>query len=79
MKVTEDHLTSLQINTSKPDVYIKLSVLDQEEEILSTVGKGHAVLPAVIFVKDYVAEEEKERRPSSRGCKKISFHDYSVT
>ncbi|KAL5010667.1 hypothetical protein ScPMuIL_012972 [Solemya velum] len=72
VKVTEDHLTSLQINTSKPDVYIKLSVLDQEEEILSTVGKGHAVLPAVIFVKDYVAEEEKERRPSSRGSNKGS-------
>lgn len=26
MKVTEDHMVSLQLGTSKPDVYIKLQV-----------------------------------------------------
>lgn len=68
VKVTEDnHLVSLQLNTSKPDVYIKLQVLDHEEELVSAVGKGHVVLPSVIFQKDFVAEEA-DRRPSSRGC-----------
>lgn len=67
-KVTEDHhLVSLQLNTSKPDVYIKLQVLDHDQELVSAIGKGHVVLPSVIFQKDFVAEES-EKRPSSRGC-----------
>lgn len=28
VKVTEDHMVSLQLGTSKPDVYIKLQVKD---------------------------------------------------
>ena len=69
VKVTEDnHLVSLQLNTSKSDVYIKLQVLDHEEEVVSAVGKGHVVLPSFIFQRDSLAEEV-EKRPSSRGCK----------
>ena len=52
VKVTEDHLVSLQIQTSKNDVYVMLEILDNEEVVLSTKGKGHAVLPAFIFQKD---------------------------
>lgn len=87
MKVTEDHLASLQVNTSKPDVYIKLMVLDNEEEVISTVGKGHAVLPAYIFHKDIHpedkatvhGEEEKKdkhdehRRSGSRACECAAY------
>ena len=68
VKVTEDHLASLQISTSKSDVYLRLSVLDHETEILGTVGKGHAVLPAVFFMKDGGAAEEEVKRTSSRTC-----------
>ncbi|XP_067675678.1 androglobin-like isoform X1 [Haliotis asinina] len=66
VKVTEDHLVSLQVNTSKLDVYIKLSVLDHTEEVISAVGKGHIVIPAFIFQKDYNPEEQEAKRSSSR-------------
>ncbi|XP_046325515.2 androglobin-like isoform X6 [Haliotis rufescens] len=66
VKVTEDHLVSLQVNTSKLDVYIKLSVLDHTEEVISAVGKGHIVIPAYIFQKDYNPEEQEAKRSSSR-------------
>ena len=67
VKVTEDHLASVQVNTSKLDVYIKLVILDNEIEVASTQGKGHAVIPSFIFLKDLDPNEEK--RPSSRTCK----------
>lgn len=47
--VTEDHLSTLQLTTSKPDVYIKLSVYDHSELVVSVCGKGTAQIPAVIF------------------------------
>jgi hypothetical protein len=76
VKVTEDHLATVQINTSKQDVYIKLVILDNETEVATTQGKGHAVIPSFIFLKDFDPNEEK--RPSSRACKfMISlFSDY---
>ena len=70
VKVLDDHLVSLQMMTSKPDVYIKLQILDHEEEIISAVGKGHVVLPAFVFQKDNAAlSEEENKRSSSRQCK----------
>ena len=57
---------SIQLNTSKTDVYIKLTVLDKNVEVASTTGKGHAVLPAFIFYRDY---DPNDPRPSSRACK----------
>ena len=70
MKVTDDHLTSIQINTSKSDVSIKLVVLNNEEEVASTLGKGHAVIPAFTFLKD-INPEEDAKRSTSRNCKYI--------
>ncbi|KAL8623367.1 hypothetical protein ACOMHN_065901 [Nucella lapillus] len=55
VKVTEDQLVSLQVCTSKVDVYLRLCVLDQEEEVCSATGKGHVVIPAFIFQKDILA------------------------
>ncbi|CAH1799230.1 unnamed protein product [Owenia fusiformis] len=66
VKVTEDHLASLQMNTSKSDVYIKIQILDHEEEMLSAVGKGHTVLPAFLFLKDYNPDDLLDKRPSSK-------------
>lgn len=69
----ENHLSSVQLNTSKADVYVKLSILDHDEEMLSAVGKGHVVLPSFLFLKDITAgssaAEEQDKRPSSRSCK----------
>ncbi|XP_053398044.1 androglobin-like [Mercenaria mercenaria] len=64
VKVTEDHLTSIQMNTSKSDVHIKLVVLNNEEEVASTLGKGHAVIPAFTFLKDINPDEEPKRSTS---------------
>ncbi|XP_063712017.1 androglobin-like isoform X5 [Symsagittifera roscoffensis] len=52
VKVTEDHLLSFQLQTSKSDVYIELEILDHEQVLLSSRGKGHTVLPAFIFHSD---------------------------
>ena len=69
VKVTEEHLASLQLSTSKSDVYVKLQVLDGEEELGSAVGKGHVVLPAITFQKDPGTEDGGEaKRSSSRAC-----------
>ncbi|XP_060593126.1 androglobin-like isoform X19 [Ruditapes philippinarum] len=73
VKVTEDHLTSIQMNTSKSDVHIKLVVLNNEEEVASTLGKGHAVIPAFTFLKDINPDEEPKRstsRASNKGDSK---------
>lgn len=65
--MTEDHLTSIQMNTSKSDVNIKLVVLNNEEEVASTLGKGHAVIPAFTFLKD-INPDEEPKRSTSRTC-----------
>lgn len=71
VKVLEDnHLVSLQLSTSRPDVYIKIQVLDHEEELVSASGKGHVVLPSFIFLKDHTGADETEKRPGSRGSLK---------
>ena len=67
VKVLEDHLTSIQVNTSKADVHIKLVVLNNEEEVASTRGKGHAVIPAFTFLKD-INPDEEPKRSTSRAC-----------
>ena len=68
VKVTEDHQASVQVNTSKGDVYIKLVLLDNDVEVASTTGKGHCVIPAYTFLKD-LERDSDEKRPSSRACK----------
>ncbi|KAM6323427.1 androglobin [Aegotheles albertisi] len=49
VKVTASHIATVQVQTSKSDVFIKLQILDNEEEIVSVTGKGHAVIPAFNF------------------------------
>ena len=64
MKVTEEQLCSLQVSTSKPDVYVRLCVLDKEEEVASAVGKGHVVIPAYVFHKDPALPGEEAAQPA---------------
>ncbi|NXP06010.1 ADGB protein, partial [Thinocorus orbignyianus] len=52
VKVTASHISTVQAQTSKSDVFIKLQVLDNEEEIVSVTGKGHAVIPAFNFLSN---------------------------
>ncbi|TRZ17571.1 hypothetical protein HGM15179_009516, partial [Zosterops borbonicus] len=49
VKVTAPHTATLQVQTSKSDVFIKLQVLDNEKEIKSVIGKGNAVIPVFNF------------------------------
>nr|XP_009667062.1 PREDICTED: androglobin [Struthio camelus australis] len=52
VKVTASHIATVQVQTSKSNVFVKLQVLDNEEEIVSTTGKGHAVIPAFNFLSN---------------------------
>ena len=84
VKVTEEQLCSLQVSTSKPDVYVRLCVLDKEEEVASAVGKGHVVIPAYVFHKDPALPGEEAAQPapaqnepkrsSSRTCEYCSLY-----
>ena len=72
LKPTEDHISSIQFSTSKPDVYISLQILDNEEEVACVLGKGHAVIPAFTFLRDRDPGED-ERRSGSRTCELNCF------
>ncbi|XP_069706973.1 androglobin [Phaenicophaeus curvirostris] len=52
VNVTASHVATVQVQTSKSDVFIKLQVLDNEEEIVSVTGKGHALIPAFNFLSN---------------------------
>ncbi|XP_017669267.1 PREDICTED: androglobin isoform X5 [Lepidothrix coronata] len=52
VKVKAPHTATVQVQTSKSDVFIKLQVLDNEEEIISVTGKGHAVIPVFNFLSN---------------------------
>ncbi|KAM6906786.1 androglobin [Lycodopsis pacificus] len=49
VQVTADVLGTIQFQTSKPDVLISLSVLDQEKVVAGNTGKGHVVIPVFCF------------------------------
>lgn len=46
------HPASIRFQTSKPDVLMRLAVLDGREEILRVEGKGCVVVPSVLFMRD---------------------------
>uniref|UniRef100_A0A9J8BKH2 Androglobin n=1 Tax=Cyprinus carpio carpio TaxID=630221 RepID=A0A9J8BKH2_CYPCA len=50
IKVSSDHSATVQFQTSKSDVYIKLSILDHEKEVASSQGKGHVIIPVFCFL-----------------------------
>ncbi|XP_067398314.1 androglobin isoform X2 [Emydura macquarii macquarii] len=81
VKVTASHIATVQLQTSKSDVFIKLQVLDSEEEIVSTVGKGHAVIPAFNFLcterplssqssKGQISQSSTKKDPETGGTKR---------
>ncbi|XP_032398208.1 androglobin isoform X2 [Etheostoma spectabile] len=61
VRVTADVLGTIQFQTSKSDVLIRLSILDQEKEVAGNTGKGHVVIPVFCFLsnKDTSCTDEK--------------------
>ncbi|XP_019110501.2 androglobin isoform X3 [Larimichthys crocea] len=64
VQVTAEVLGTIQFQTSKPDVLIRLSVLDQEKEVASSMGKGHVVIPVFFFLpnKGSSCTDEKNQK-----------------
>uniref|UniRef100_A0A8C9ST86 Androglobin n=1 Tax=Scleropages formosus TaxID=113540 RepID=A0A8C9ST86_SCLFO len=60
VKVTEDHMATIQIQTSKQDAYVKLVVLDHEVEVASSSGKGFVIIPVFWFLLDEQPEGKCE-------------------
>ncbi|KAM8964338.1 androglobin [Lycaon pictus] len=50
IKVALPHPVTVQVRTSKPDAFIKLQILENEETIVSSIGKGQAIIPAINFL-----------------------------
>ncbi|XP_022067703.2 androglobin isoform X2 [Acanthochromis polyacanthus] len=50
VQVTSDILGTIRLQTSKPDVFIRLSVLDQEKEVCSKTGNGEVIIPVFFFL-----------------------------
>ncbi|XP_062043267.1 androglobin [Lepus europaeus] len=50
VKVALLHPVTIHVRISKPDAFIKLQVLENEETMVSVVGKGQAIIPAFNFL-----------------------------
>ncbi|UJR16262.1 hypothetical protein I4U23_003169 [Adineta vaga] len=46
------HLASLRFQTSKSDVLMRLTISDNNEELLRVEGKGCLVIPAILFMRN---------------------------
>ncbi|KAG7239189.1 hypothetical protein INR49_029940 [Caranx melampygus] len=66
VQVTTDVLGTIQFQTSKPDVSIRLSILDQETEVASNTGKGHVIIPVFSFLANKAHTDENSQ--SQKGC-----------
>ncbi|XP_039980396.1 androglobin isoform X2 [Xiphias gladius] len=68
VQVTTDVLGTIQFQTSKPDVFIHLSILDQEKEVASNTGKGHVVIPVFCFLANKAPGYTNEKNQNQKGC-----------
>ncbi|XP_066452045.1 androglobin isoform X2 [Eleutherodactylus coqui] len=50
IKPTTEHIATLKVQTSKSDVFIKIQILDNDEEVVSATGKGQVLIPAFCFM-----------------------------
>ncbi|XP_004674193.1 PREDICTED: androglobin [Condylura cristata] len=64
VKVSLLRPVTIHVRTSKPDAFIKLQILENEETIISTTGKGQAIIPAINFLGS-------ERTLSSQSSKQV--------
>ncbi|XP_034555079.1 androglobin isoform X2 [Notolabrus celidotus] len=65
--VMADLLGTIQFQTSKTDVLIRLSILDQEREVASNTGKGHVVIPVFNFLTNTANSNTDETKQSQKG------------
>ncbi|XP_035385232.1 androglobin [Electrophorus electricus] len=66
VKVSCDHVATVQFQTSKADVHIKLSILDCEREVASNQGKGHVIIPIYCFSARNDSTGSAEERVEAR-------------
>ncbi|XP_068925830.1 androglobin [Petaurus breviceps papuanus] len=71
VKVTQGLVVTVQVCTSRTDVFIKLQILENEEEAVSTIGKGHAIIPTFFFLSN-------ERALSSQSSKQVLSHNIAT-
>jgi hypothetical protein len=68
------HLASIQFSASKSDVLMRLTVLNNNDEVVSIDGKGSVVLPAFLFMRDVTntvqAAQPATAQPPSRPTSK---------
>jgi hypothetical protein len=62
------HLASIHFSTSKSDVFMRLTIFDNNEEIVSIEGKGSLVLPAILFMRTVtnIVQTQSSSRPTSK-------------
>ncbi|KAG8011319.1 Androglobin [Nibea albiflora] len=79
VQVTAEVLGTIQFQTSKPDVLIRLSVLDQEKEVAGSMGKGHVVIPVFFFLPNKASSctNEKNQKGSPTQDKGVKVVDTS--
>ncbi|XP_005454715.1 androglobin isoform X1 [Oreochromis niloticus] len=63
--VTTDTIGTIQLQTSHPDVLIRLSILDHEKQVAGKTGKGHVVIPVFFFLANKDTEEKKREQSVS--------------
>ncbi|XP_007255726.3 androglobin isoform X1 [Astyanax mexicanus] len=66
VKVTCDHVATVQFQTSNANVHIKLSILDHEKEVASNQGKGHVIIPIYCFSASNVSSGTAEEHVGAR-------------
>nr|AKU74645.1 androglobin [Callorhinchus milii] len=52
VKVMANHMVTIQTQTSKPEVYIKLLIFNKGQQVAAATGKGQAIIPAFKFCKN---------------------------
>ncbi|XP_073483922.1 androglobin isoform X3 [Aquarana catesbeiana] len=52
VKAAIEHIATVHVHTSKSDVFMKVQIFDNDEEVASVTGKGQAVIPAFCFLSN---------------------------
>ncbi|GCC30603.1 hypothetical protein chiPu_0009054 [Chiloscyllium punctatum] len=70
------HQATLHVQTSKPDVYIELQILNRSREVAKATGKGHTIIPSFLFASGtersttYVPSRKPSDVPNTLGISK---------
>ncbi|XP_055005781.1 androglobin [Boleophthalmus pectinirostris] len=63
VEVTADVLSTIQFETSKSDVMIRVLILDHGKEVTRRTGMGHIMIPVFFFLAN--VDEKNQDKPSS--------------